>query len=121
MPSSAEKVKKWVLGRKKTVHFEKTESVKRLNCPWCEESGKPCFKSGKSLKFRGHFEDDHEFKCTKCGITCEIGKVESHLNTCRGTRLLLIKYYVIKDWDETHKFSEELFPIHKTIVKTKIV
>ena len=78
-----------VFGPKQTVHFEKTEIVKRLSCPWCPDD-KTCFRSGKSLKFRGHFEDDHEFKCSKCGYICGISKVEGHLNTCRGTRLLLI-------------------------------
>ena len=72
-----------------TEHFEKTETVKRLSCPWCPDD-KTCFKSGKSLKFRGHFEDVHEFKCDKCGYICGISKVEGHLNTCRGTRLFKI-------------------------------
>ena len=79
------------VGQNQTEHFEKTETVKRLSCPWCPDD-KTCFKSGKSLKFRGHFEDDHEFKCSKCGYLCGVSKVEGHLNTCRGTRLLLVKH-----------------------------
>ena len=77
------------VGQKQTEHFEKTETVKRLSCPWCPDD-KTCFKSGKSLKYRGHFEDDHEFKCSKCGYLCGVSKVEGHLNTCRGTRLFLV-------------------------------
>ena len=91
--------------------------MKRLSCPWCPDD-KTCFKSGKSLKFRGHFEDDHEFKCSKCGYICGISKVEGHLNTCRGTRLLQIITVLLVLTFEIISFKEYLD--HGKICKSQI-
>ena len=68
------------------VHFTKSETNKRLECPWCVEEKKLPFRTAKHVKLRAHLDRDHKFKCEKCprdGLTSD--KVVSHLSTCQGT------------------------------------